>query len=58
MSEKRILLMKTANGNQDFEKRLSRALEELGCDVAACDAADAAQALELLDEDRLPVVLK
>ncbi|WP_303907802.1 hypothetical protein [Thiohalomonas denitrificans] len=58
MSEKRILLMKAATRSDGFDQRLHKALEELGCDVAECDAADASRALDLLGENRLPVVLK
>ncbi len=58
MSEQKIVLMRIAARSDGFDDRLHKALEELGCDIAVCDAADATRALDLLGENRLPVVLK
>lgn len=58
MSEKKILLMSAAARDDGFGLRLKTALEEVGCDVDECEAGDAGRILELLNEGRLPVVLK
>lgn len=58
MSEKKILLMTVAKRGEEFGQRLKTALEGLGCQVEECDATDAVRILALLNEDRIPVVLK
>lgn len=58
MSEKKVLLITATRENNSFDRRLQRALEDLGCDVARCDPADASRVLDLVGENRLPVVLK
>lgn len=58
MSKKMILLLTATSRPDGLEARLQTALEDLGCDVALCSVDDASQALDLLDENRLPVVLK
>jgi len=58
MNEKSILLVEAKSDNKGFNQRLRKALEKLNCDVAVCDARNTTQLLSLLDEKRLPVVLK
>lgn len=58
MNEREILLITAAIRSDGFDERLHRALEELGCDVAVCEASETSRVLDLLGENRLPIVLK